>query len=371
MSETDSGERTEQPTQRRIEKARDEGQIARSRELSSALVTTAGALALLVAGGEALAQLAALLQTALAVAGMADADPARQLGQALLGGALAITVLVAVPWIISLLAPALIGGLHLSAKGVIPDLKRLDPIKGLGRLLSAQAGAELGKALGKMLLIGGLVVIWISAQSDRLLALSSLPLPTALASTGEMLLQVMFIGLIGLGLVAAMDVPFQLWNHTRQLRMSRDEIKREMFESEGRPEVKAKRRERAMQLSRGRMMEAVATADVVVTNPTHFAVALRYAAGEMRAPTVVAKGADEVATAIRERAAEARVLLLEAPPLARALFRSGTVGQEIPAVLYVAVAQVLTWAYRIRGGEQLAAPAPEVPDDLGRPFEEG
>lgn len=371
MSESDAGERTEKPTERRLQKAREEGQIARSRELASALVTTAGALMLVAFGGSALAALAEGVAAALARAGDLHGDPVAALGLALKAGASAVLLLVLVPWLVSLASPPLIGGLHLSPKGLTPDLKRLDPLKGLARLVSAQAAAELLKALGKMVLIGGLVVVWIAFQADRLLGLSTLPLPAALAATGRMLLEVMLIGLIGLAVVAAIDVPFQLWQHQRQLRMTRDEVKREFIESEGRPEVKAKRRERALQLNRGRMIEAVASADVVVTNPTHFAVALRYAAGEMRAPVVVAKGADEVAAAIRDKAGEAQVLLLEAPPLARALFRTGTVGQEIPAALYAAVAQVLTWAYRIRGGEALPPPAPEVPPDLGKPFEEG
>ncbi len=370
MSESDAGERTEQPTERRLEKAREEGQIARSKELASALVTTAGALMLVAIGGQVLGRLAEEMRAALAAAGDLSLNPAQALGIGLKGGALAVLVLMLVPWVVSLVSPPLIGGLHLSPKGLVPDLKRLDPFKGLARLVSAQAAAEFGKALGKMMLIGGLVALWIFFQADRLLGLSGLPLPTALAATGHMLLEVMLIGLVGLALVAGIDVPFQLWQHKRQLRMTRDEIKREFIESEGRPEVKAKRRERAMQLSRGRMIEAVASADVVVTNPTHFAVALRYSAGEMRAPVVVAKGADEVAAAIRDKAGEARILMLEAPPLARALFRSSTVGQEIPAALYAAVAQVLTWAYRIRGGETLPPPTPEVPDELGKPFEE-
>lgn len=363
------GERTEAPTQKKIEQSREKGQIARSRELSQALVTIFGVAAIMVFGGQMLVDLGNLMRHSLMISGQRSVDPALVLGASLVKGAGAVGLMMMVPWLVSLIAPSLIGGLIVSSKGIVPDLSKLDPIKGFGRLFSAQAAAELGKAIGKMLLIGGLVVAYISFNLDRLIGLSHLPLASALLLVGRMLTEVLMMGLIGLALVAAADVPFQLWNHTRQLKMSRDEIKREMFESEGRPEVKAKRRQRAYELSRGRMLEAVATADVVITNPTHFAVALRYDASRMAAPEVVAKGADEVAQAIRERAIEHAVIRVEAPPLARALFRSTEVGRAVPPELFTAVAQILAWAYRIKAGVQEAPPSPEVPEALGRPFE--
>ena len=371
MSEAEGGgERTEAPTQKKIDQSREQGQIARSRELSQALVTIFGALALLLLGGQVLAELSGFMADSLGAVGQRDAQPARAIGTALLQVMGIVGLLVLVPWLASLITPSLIGGLMVSGKGIIPDLSKLDPIKGFARLFSAQAAAELGKALGKMLLIGGLVLAYIAANLDRLLGLAHVPLAAALAETGRMLMEVLLMGLVGLVLVAAADVPFQLWNHARQLKMSRDEIKREMFESEGRPEVKAKRRQRAMELSRGRMLEAVASADVVITNPTHFAVALRYDATRMASPEVVAKGADEVAAAIRERAVQHAVLRVESPPLARALFRSTEVGRAVPPELFTAVAQILAWAYRIKAGAHDPAPVPEVPEPLGRPFDD-
>lgn len=369
MSEAEGGgERSEAPTEKKIEQSREQGQIARSRELSQALVTIFGALALMLWGAHLMTELAGLMAQSLSVAGDARTQPAQAIGDGLLR-AIGITGLVVlVPWLASLLAPSLIGGLLLSGKGIVPDLSKLDPIKGFARLFSAQAAAELGKAMGKMLLIGGLVLVYIHFNLGRLLGLAHVPLPAALAETGAMLMEVMLMGLVGLALVAAADVPFQLWSHTRQLKMSRDEIKREIFESEGRPEVKAKRRQRAMELSRGRMLESVASADVVITNPTHFAVALRYDATRMASPEVVAKGADEVAAAIRARALEHSVLRVESPPLARALFRSTEVGRPVPPELFTAVAQILAWAYRIKAGAHDPAPTPEVPEALGRPF---
>jgi flagellar biosynthesis protein FlhB len=363
------GERTEAPTPKKIEQSREKGQIARSRELSQALVTIFGVVAIMFFGGQMLADLGDLMRYGLMVAGQRDAEPALVLGSALIKAMMAVGLMMLVPWLVSLIAPSLIGGLMLSGKGIVPDLTKLDPIKGFARLFSAQAAAELGKAIGKMLLIGGLVVAYIAFNLDRLIGLSHLPLAAALLQVGRMLTEVLLMGLVGLALVAAADVPFQLWNHTRQLKMSRDEIKREMFESEGRPEVKAKRRQRAFELSRGRMLEAVASADVVITNPTHFAVALRYDASRMAAPEVVAKGADEVAQAIRERAIEHAVIRVEAPPLARALFRTTEVGRAVPPELFTAVAQILAWAYRIKAGVTEAPPVPAVPDELGRPFQ--
>lgn len=370
MSEAEGGgERTEAPTEKKIQQSREKGQIARSRELSQALVTIFGAVALMLLGGPLMAELAGLMAHSLRTAGDVNAQPATAMGTTLLRAMGMIGLLMLVPWLVSLIAPSLIGGLLLSGKGIVPDLSKLNPIKGLARLVSAQAAAELGKALGKMLLIGGLVLAYIWFNVDRLLGLAHVPLAAALAETASMLMEVMLMGLLGLALVAAADVPFQMWNHSRQLKMSRDEIKREMFESEGRPEIKAKRRQRAFELSRGRMLEAVATADVVITNPTHFAVALRYDASRMASPEVVAKGADEVAAAIRERALEHAVLRVESPPLARALFRSTEVGAPVPPELFTAVAQILAWAYRIKAGAHDPAPVPDVPDALGKPFD--
>jgi len=200
-----------------------------------------------------------------------------------------------------------------------------------------------------MLLIGGLVLAYIAANLDRLLGLAHVPLAAALAETGRMLMEVLLMGLVGLALVAAADVPFQLWNHGRQLKMSRDEIKREMFESEGRPEVKAKRRQRAMELSRGRMLEAVASADVVITNPTHFAVALSYKPETMEAPVLVAKGQDLIAQRIRSIAEENDIAIVENPPLARALHATVDLDQEVPAEHFEAVAQVISYVFNLKG----------------------
>jgi len=261
----------------------------------------------------------------------------------------------------ALLAPLTLGGWNLAFGTLAPDFSRLSPIKGFGRIFSMRGLVELVKAFAKFAIVALIAVIFLWMKTNEMLQLGAEPTAAAIGHaitlTGHALLAVSG----GLALIAAIDVPFQLFQHMKSLRMTREEIREEMKESDGNPEVKSKIRHLQQERARQRMMQEVPKADVVVTNPTHFSVALRYDDKRMRAPIVVAKGADEVAAKIREVAGEHHVPIFEAPPLARALFRAVDLNEPVPAGLYVAVAQVLTYVYQLKAAKRTGAVPPTPP----------
>jgi flagellar biosynthetic protein FlhB len=243
--------------------------------------------------------------------------------------------------------PFVMGGWIFSPKAFQLDFMRMDPVKGLGRMFSWQSIAELVKAILKALLIGGVLYWVVRHEQDRLFALLAQPIETGLTSFSQVLF-FSFVALIGgLAVIVAIDVPFQLWQYHDRLKMTREELKKEARESEGDPQLKARIRSQQREMARSRMMSQVPKADVVVTNPTHFAIALKYDGASMGAPVVVAKGMNLIAGRIREIAAENQVPQLEAPPLARALYRHAEVGDQIPASLFAAVAEVMAWVYQM------------------------
>ncbi|MDH4457256.1 MAG: flagellar biosynthesis protein FlhB [Nevskia sp.] len=355
-------EKTLPATEKRKREARERGQLPRSRELSTAVVMGAGA-ALLVAWGSALGgRTLAFMQDGLRFDAAALADPARM--PAAIGGALRSGLMIAAPVMLAtffaaLIAPMLIGGWNLSSKALQPDFSRLNPVSGFGRMFSTNSLVELAKSIAKFLIVGLVAGISWWGSRGELLGLGVEPSTKAIGH-GLGLVASTFVWMCAaLGLIAAIDVPWQLWSYAKQMKMSRQEIKQEYKQSEGSPEVKGRIRRLQAELSQRRMMEKVPTADVIVTNPTHYAVALKYTAGKNRAPVVVAKGVDTVAAAIRELAAEHRITLVEAPPLARALYRGCDLEEEIPAQLYAAVAQVLTYVFQLRawrGGDRPLLP---------------
>ncbi len=240
--------------------------------------------------------------------------------------------------------------------------EKLNPINGFKRMFSARALLELVKALAKFALVGAVAALVLWWLSDDLMGLSSEPLPNAMLHGGNIIALSLVLLCIPLAIIAAVDIPFQIWDHTRQLKMTRQEVRDEFKETDGNPEVKGKIRQMQQEMSRRRMLEAVPKADVVVTNPTHYAVALRYDANRHAAPTVVAKGVNDVALNIRRIAEEHGVPLLEAPPLARALHRACDIGDAIPKQLYMAVAQVLAWVYQLKEARRKKMPEPEKPN---------
>jgi flagellar biosynthesis protein FlhB len=357
-------ERSEKPTAKRLEQAREDGQVPRSTELNAAavLLVTAGGLHFL--GGSIGATLLDIMRSGMSFGPAQATDPSLALSAAsaeMLRALIVCAPVLGLTLIAALVAPMALGGWNLSLGSLAPDFTRLDPIEGFGRFFSARGAVELAKAFGKFLVVGVIAFVVLRKESPQLLALGTMPLRPAIAQAADLASDALLAVSAGLGLIAAVDVPWQLYQYSQKLMMSREEIRQELKESEGAPEVRGRIRRAQREIVRRRMMHEVPKADVVVVNPTHFAVALRYDEGRMRAPFVVAKGTDLVAARIREIATAHAVPIFEAPPLARALYHSVEIGSEIPANLYVAVAQVLTYIYQLKAARTSGARPPEPP----------
>jgi flagellar biosynthesis protein FlhB len=358
-------ERTEQPTPKRLEEARRKGQIPRSTELSAAAVilTVGGGLHLL--GGYMGGRFHGLMSTSLTLTREQSVDESLMIPTMMTEAAYALLAcgpILGLTLLAALLAPMLLGGWNLSFEALIPDFGRLNPASGLGRMFSARSVVDLAKAFAKFILLALVAVFVLRQKSGELMGLGMEPTRVAIAHAISLTGYAFLMLASTLGLIAAIDVPWQLYQHNKQLRMTRQEVREEMKESEGSPEVKGRIRKMQNEVARRRMMQEVPKADVVVVNPTHFAVALRYDEKRMRAPVVVAKGADIIAARIREVATESLVPIFEAPPLARALFKSVEIGAEIPATLYVAVAQVLTYIYQLKTSRRAGMTPPAPPE---------
>ena len=375
MAETDQEDRTESATPKRLEDARKRGQVPRSPELGAAAVTLATAAALLVLGSGLVGSMADQMRRGLTIDGrllLNEGAAVASFQASMLEALLAVAPVLGLVFLAALVAPLALGGWNFSTEALGLKFERIDPIAGIGRMFSVRSLVELAKSLAKFGAVGTVAVLLLWSQTDEILALSRRALVPAMADSLRLAAQALLAMSGSLALIAAIDVPYQLWQHARQLRMTREEIRQESRESDGSPEVKGRIRAAQQAIARRRMMQEVPTATVVVTNPTHFAVALRYDEKRSGAPILVAKGADEVAAKIRAVAEANGVPLVSAPPLARVLFRNVEIGVEIPAALYVAVAQVLSYVMHLRSargaGLQLPVPPtidPEV-ENLGR-----
>jgi flagellar biosynthesis protein FlhB len=370
MAEDSDLERTEPASARKLQQAREKGQVARSRELATfAVLMTAGA-AITLMGSALLENINGVMRASFILDRNAAFDSTQMFsrfvdaaGQALL----AFSPFVVVVALAAFFSHLVISGWLFSAEALTLDMGRLNPLSGIKRIFSWQGAVEMFKAVIKSALIGGVAVWVILGQREEWLAMLAEPLNVGFAHMAR-LVAFTFLSVAGsLILVAAVDVPFQLWSFHRSMRMTKEEVRREMKDTEGDPQIKARIRSLQREAARRRMMAEVPKADVVVTNPRHYAVALSYQERKMSAPRVVAKGAQLVAERIKELARENRVPILEAPPLARALFRHADLGQEIPAQLYTAVAQVLAYVYQLRVIEQRGGSQPVFPDDLPVP----
>jgi flagellar biosynthetic protein FlhB len=363
MAEESDLERTEAPSQRRLEQAREEGQVPRSRELNTFALLGAAGIGLWLSADGMRNAFSALVRTSLNIPRELLADPGmmvERLFAVSIGALMAIAPVLVVLFIVAFVSPLLLSGWLVSSKALMPDFKRLNPLSGFKNMFSAHSLAELGKAIGKVVVIGG-VATWVTlGQTPASLGLTQEPLTAAIAH-GAHILGWCFLAVVGsLALIAAIDVPFQIWHHRSKLKMSREDLRREHKEQEGDPQVKAVIRSQQREMARKRMMAAVPTADVVVVNPTRYAVALRYDE-KMRAPRVVAKGMHLIAQSIRESAEQHKVPVLQSAPLARALYRHTDVGDEIPAALYTAVAEVLAWVFQLRRYQSVGGAAPVTP----------
>lgn len=376
MAESESGaDKSEEPTSKRLEESRKKGQIARSKELNTLAVVLGGTGGLLAFGGAIGHGMMALMQGSFDLSREVLMDERYMALYLLSSGKLAldaVTPLLMVLLIAALAGPISLGGWLFSLEAMAPKASRMDPLAGLKRMFSVNALVELFKALAKFLVVLLVALLVLSQDQDDLLAIANESLDSAILHSLQVVGWSALWMSCGLILIAAADVPFQLWSHKQKLMMTKQEVRDEYKDSEGRPEVKQRIRQLQREMAERRMMSAVPQADVVITNPTHFAVALKYDPAKGNAPVMLAKGSDFTALKIREIANEHNVTVLESPGLARAVFYSTELDQEIPAGLYLAVAQVLAYVYQLKqhraGKGKRPGPLPDlpIPPDLRR-----
>jgi len=371
MADDSDLEKTEQPTPRKLEQAREKGQMARSRELSTFAVLMAGGAGLTAMGSGISDQMTRMLREGLTL----ERDLA--FNTELLIPHLyemSVNVLIAfIPFLVlvllaALFSPMLLNGWSFNLQSLQPKFSKLNPFSGIKRVFFSTNGlVEMFKAVGKSVVVGliGAGMIWLN--KDAILMLVAQPVQVAIPQLTH-LMWICFAAIMGgMLLIVAIDVPFQLWDHNNKLKMTKEEVRQEAKETEGDPHVKGRIRSLQSEMARRRMMAEIPTADVVVTNPTHYAVALKYSEQGMRAPIVVAKGSHLLAARIREIAVEHKVPILEAPPLARALHKHVELGHPIPEALFTAVAEVLAYVYQLRRYQKLGGNRPEAPTDLPVP----
>ncbi|HEY9121147.1 MAG TPA: flagellar biosynthesis protein FlhB [Marinobacter sp.] len=360
-----SQEKTEEATPRRLEKAKEDGQTARSKELATMAVLLAGAGGLLVFGASLGASMESIMRDSFVIERSAIFDT-RHMSVQLIASAKEAAWALA-PLLILLLIAAIagsigIGGLLVSGKAIAPKLNRMDPLKGLKRMFSMRSLIELVKAILKVGLVMAVAILILNLRTDDLLSISEESARSAMEHVVWTLGWSFFLLACATIVIAAIDVPFQIYDHQKKLRMTKQEVKDEYKDTEGKPEVKGKIRQLQREMAKRRMMQDVPGADVVITNPTHYAVALKYDQKKMAAPIVVAKGSDETAFKIMEIAREHKVDILRTPPLTRAVYHNTEVGGEIPDGLYMAIAQVLAYVFQLRQFRKGRGQKPHIPD---------
>lgn len=377
MSEESDQERTEQPSEKRLKEAREKGDVPRSRDLSGALVVLAGVSAMMAGGEAAMTHARRIYTLGLGYSREAlfsDALPGRALVQAV-HEAMALFAPVAFATLLATLAgPLLLGGLSFSAQALQPKFERLDPIKGLGKIFALRGLVELVKSLAKLLFIGGVLALLLRHWQGDILTTGRGSVAFGIGEAMSLLGRASLAFGVILFLIGSADALYQKFDFSKRQRMTKQELKDESKESDGNPEMKGRVRQMQHQMAQRRMMQDLPEADVVVTNPTHFAVALKYDENRFGAPRVVAKGADVMAQQIRLVASGHAIPLVESPPLARALYATTEIGREIPAGLFVAVAQILAYVYQLKqttsqGHTPPPPPQPDVDPDLMGPYQ--
>jgi flagellar biosynthetic protein FlhB len=372
MAEDSDSERTEAATSKQLEKAREQGDIPRSREAATCLLLLLGGSGVWMFSGRLTETLSRLMVATFSFQREQAFDPA------LLSSYLAgycLDVLIAMAPIVGLMiaavfiSPMILGGFGFNGGAIVPKFSKLNPMNGIGNMFSLNSLVELGKAAAKAILVGSVAWWAISGEMNAMMGLGVEALSTSPAHLCAMLWHAFLAMVSVLVVIAAIDVPYQAWKYAEKLKMTKEEVKQEHKQSEGDPRIKSKIRQLQRAMARRRMMQEVPNADVVVTNPTHYAVALKYAEGSMGAPKIVAKGSDAVAARIRELARENGVAILEAPPLARALHFHAEIGDEIPEALYTAVAEVLAYVFQLRSFKNGAGVFPDRPLKIEVPRE--
>jgi flagellar biosynthetic protein FlhB len=370
MAEDSDAEKTEPASAKRLEQAREEGDVPRSREVATFTVLMAAGAGLWMTGDGLIRQLETVLVSGLKLTQEQIFDPDVLFHRILVD---VVQVLIAclplgvAVMIVALASPLLVGGWLFSSKVFTPNFGKLNPISGITNMFSKNALVELFKAILKTVVVGFVTYLVVMKYKDAVIGLSVEPLKLGIGHTLNMLAS-SFMFIVGaLGLIAAIDGPYQMWHYADKLKMTRQELIQESKESDGNPQIKGKIRQLQREMAKRRMMADVPTADVIVTNPTHYAVALKYNDGMRGAPKVVAKGIDEVAAKIREIGKENKVAILEAPALARALHKHTEIGDEIPEQLYAAVAEVLAYVFQLRVFSRGGGNRPEEPKQLDVP----
>ncbi|MFW3898061.1 flagellar biosynthesis protein FlhB [Pseudomonas bharatica] len=371
MAESESGQdKTEDPTDKRRNDAREKGEIARSKELNTVAVMIAGAGGLLTFGGYLAEALMEIMRSNFSLSREVLMDE-RYMGIFLLtSGKLAILAtqpVLLVLLLAALLGPIALGGWLFATGTLAPKFSRMNPLAGIKRMFSVHSLAELLKAIAKFTVILVVALAVLSADRDDLLAIANEPLDQAIIHSVQVVGWSAMWMACGLLLIAAVDVPIQLWQAKQKLMMTKQEVRDEYKDTEGKPEVKQRIRQVQREISQRRMMAAVPEADVIITNPTHYAVALKYDPEKGSAPLLLAKGTDFIALKIREIAVQHNIQLLESPALARSIYHSTELEEEIPAGLYLAVAQVLAYVYQIRQYQAGKGKPPEPLKDLPIP----
>ena len=371
MAEDDSSqEKTEEPTPRRLQKAREDGQVPRSRDLTTSVILLGGSIGLFVFGPFMSQRMMDIIHYNFSFDREAAFDPAamlNHLGQSFADALWSLLPLFAILLVVSILGPICLGGWLWSSKALMPKGSRMNPIEGLKRMFGVKGRVELFKALAKVLLILSLAVFLLMYMQQDMLELASQAVRPSIVDSmiiaGKAAIALSAITI----LIVLVDVPFQLWDNSRKLKMSRQDIKDEMKDTEGKPEVKGRIRQLQREMANKRQLSAVPDADVVITNPTHFSVAIKYDPDSMNTPVLVAKGVDFFALKIREVANANKVQIMESPALARAIFHTTDVDQEIPAGLYMAVAQVLAYVFQLRNYRRGRGDKPVYPRNIKLP----
>ena len=367
----ESAEKTEEPTSRRLEKARSEGQLPRSIELPVAAMALGAVGFFSLMGGWLFNGMSQLFVSQLEfdrkITDKAELLPGL-FAQAVIDAFLLILPIMLMMYFIAIVSTVLSGGMVFSMGMLAPKFSKLNPLSGLKRIFGTKALIELAKAIVKFVVVGGILLLQVSNHMDELLSLANMDLSQAMAIAGKLIVDACFWLAMGLVLIALADVPIQQYQVHKKLMMSRQEVRDEMKDSEGRPEVKQKIKQRQREMANNKMMAKVKDADVVITNPQHFAVALSYDPNGEGAPILLAKGSDEMARRIREEAQAHAVELFPAPELARALYFTTQVDEPIPEGLYHAVAQVIAYVFSLNqsyaAGEGVLKPVPVVPENM-------
>lgn len=369
-AEDSAQEKTEQPTPKRMEKAREDGQVPRSRELTTSAILLIGSITLLVSAPFMYQKMLDILRFNFSFERDVAFDTElmfSQLGSSFADGIFMLLPLFGAVAVASVVGPIALGGWLFNVKSLAPKGNRMNPMSGLKRMFGVKGLVELLKALAKVLVILGVAIILLRLLAQDMLELSNQPvipaIMDAMALTGWAAIILSAVTI----LIVIVDVPFQIWDNARKLKMSMQDIKDEMKDSEGKPEVKGRIRQLQREMANSRQLAEVPYADVVITNPTHFAVAVKYDPATMETPIVIAKGVDFFALKIREVAKANKVQILESPVLARAIYHTTEVEQEIPAGLYMAVAQVLAYVFQLRNYRKGQAERPEFPTKIDVP----